>query len=233
MVEHALRLAQSRDRFSQTPRTLRNSPPEVSPGARREPLQVDTARAISYEQFLQEYEGLRAEWKEGQVIPMVACSYPHQRLVGFLHRLLGWGVETRWGGELLVAPFQMKTGPDLPGREPDLLYLSEARRDQLQRLFIDGAADLAVEVVSPDSRLRDRGEKYAEYEMGGVREYWLLDPDLERADFYCLGEDGRFERHGTPEGVFTSQVLQGLKLPVAWLWSIPSVPQCVRELGWL
>jgi Uma2 family endonuclease len=33
---------------------------------------------------------------------------------------------------------------------------------------LDGPADLVVEVVSPESRLQDRGEKRAEYELRGV-----------------------------------------------------------------
>lgn len=33
--------------------------------------------------------------------------------------------------------------------------------------LLAGPADLAVEVVSPNSRGRDRGAKYYEYEQGG------------------------------------------------------------------
>ncbi|MFQ5793902.1 MAG: Uma2 family endonuclease [Candidatus Bipolaricaulia bacterium] len=52
-----------------------------------------------------------------------------------------------------------------------------------------------IEIISPESRLRDRGEKFAEYEMGGVQEYWLLDPEEKRVDFYML-RDGRYDCHG-------------------------------------
>ena len=47
-----------------------------------------------------------------------------------------------------------------------------------------------VEIASPESRLRDRGEKFAEYEAGSVREYWLIDRERKEADFYRLGERG-------------------------------------------
>jgi len=43
----------------------------------------------------------------------------------------------------------------------------------LKHTYPDGPADLAIEIVSEESRLRDRGEKFAEYEVGGVKEYWI------------------------------------------------------------
>jgi hypothetical protein len=46
--------------------------------------------------------------------------------------------------------------------------------------------------VPPESRSRDRGEKYYEYEEGGVREYWLIDPVRRKAEFYQLGADGYY-----------------------------------------
>lgn len=45
---------------------------------------------------------------------------------------------------------------------------------------MDGTPDLIVEVTSPESLARDRGEKYVEYEAAGVREYWLIDPDRQQ-----------------------------------------------------
>jgi Uncharacterized protein conserved in cyanobacteria len=43
--------------------------------------------------------------------------------------------------------------------------------------FVDGAPDLAVEVVSPSERLSDLLAKMAEYFESGAQEVWLLLPD--------------------------------------------------------
>ena len=189
---------------------------------------------LSYEDFLAwADEDVRAEWVDGRVVLMSPASFRHQRLCGFLLQVLQTFAEERGLGVVLTAPFQMKTGPDLPGREPDLLFVREEHRDRLRTAHLAGPADLAVEVASPESRLRDRGEKLAEYEMGGVREYWLLDPDLERADFHVLGDDGRFRRVEAEGGVDRSREIEGLWLRLVWLWQDPPPPvlAVLGELG--
>ncbi|MCL6500273.1 MAG: Uma2 family endonuclease, partial [Firmicutes bacterium] len=105
---------------------------------------------------------------------------------------------------------------------------------RLRDRYLDGPADLVVEVGSSESRLRDRGEKLAEYEAGGVREYWILDPDWQRADFFVLGPDGRYDRRRPgPDGVYRSEVIGGLWLRVEELWRdpLPPVLQVLRDLG--
>ena len=158
----------------------------------------------------------------------------HQGLVRFLIAILSLFIEARDLGVLLPAPFQMKTGPDLPGREPDLLFVAREHLIRLKPTYLDGPADLVVEIVSPESRLRDRGEKRAEYEAGGVREYWLIDPDRREADFYVLDARGRFRLVEVgPDGIFESPTLSGLRLNLAWLWQdpLPKVRDVARELG--
>ena len=44
--------------------------------------------------------------------------------------------------------------------------------DRLTDSHLSGPADLAVEIVSPDSLGRDRGDKFAEYGAAGIPEYW-------------------------------------------------------------
>jgi Uma2 family endonuclease len=128
----------------------------------------------------------------------------------------------------------MKTGPTLSGREPDLLFITQENLGRLKNTYLDGPADLAVEIVSPESRLRDRGEKLAEYEMGGVREYWIIDPGEQRTDFYMLAADGRYERQrADAQGVYHSQVVEGFWLKEGWLWQepLPKVLSVLHELG--
>ncbi|RMF84473.1 MAG: Uma2 family endonuclease, partial [Nitrospinota bacterium] len=57
------------------------------------------------------------------------------------------------------------------------------------------------------------------------KEYWLLDPELRRADFYILGEDGRYQR-SIPDRkkVYRSRVLTPFWLRVDWLWQQPLPP---------
>ena len=196
---------------------------------------LPAARGMSYAEFLDWCdEDTLAEWVDGEVIMTSPASLAHQTLVGFLLKILGTYAEQRELGQVIAAPFQMKTGPDLPGREPDLLFIGRENLGRLESVYLDGPADLAIEVVSRGSRLRDRGEKLAEYEMGGVREYWVLDPEEQRADFYVLAADGRYERRRTDEdGIYPSEVIAGFRLREAWLWQqpLPKALSALKELG--
>jgi Uma2 family endonuclease len=189
---------------------------------------------MSYEEFLEWCdEDTWAEWVDGEVIVLTPASDRHQDLVRFLVQVLGIYVETKGLGVVRPAPFQMKTGPDLPGREPDLLFVAKEHLNRLKETHLDGPADLVVEIISPESRLRDRGEKFAEYELGGVKEYWLIDPEEQRSDFYVLGEDDRYERHRPDsQGVYHSETLRGFWLNVDWLWPepLPPVLDVLKEL---
>lgn len=188
---------------------------------------------LTYEQFLEwADEDTYAEWVGGEVVPLSPASEEHQALSIFVTRLLAEYAEEHDAGRVLTAPFQMRLPTVERGREPDVLFVTTPNLARLQRTFLDGAADLAVEIVSPESVLRDRGEKYAEYEIEGVREYWVLDPEARRADFFVLGGDGRYERRPPDAGgLYHSPVLAGFWVSVAWLWQRPLPPlrDVVRE----
>ena len=149
---------------------------------------------MSYEQFLAWTDDkTHAEWVDGEVQIIAPVAEGHQDTAGFLAALLRLRVEQRNAGRVLTAPFQMRLSTIARGREPDVLFVAQDRLDRITRPYLDGPADLAIEIVSPESALRDRGEKYGEYETAGVREYWIIDPDGLRADFFILA-DGRYER---------------------------------------
>lgn len=197
-------------------------------------LEVPTEK-LTYEEFLEWCdEDIWAEWVDGEVIVLTPASTRHQLIKKFLVGILDAYVQQHDLGAVLDAPFQMKTGPDLPGREPDVLFVAKEHLDRLKETHLDGPADLVIEITSSESRLRDRGEKFAEYELGGVREYWLLDLEEQRADFYRLGKDGRYRLvDPEPGGIYRSLVLPGFWLKVDWLWQepLPPVLEVLRELG--
>lgn len=116
---------------------------------------------------------------------------------------------------------------------PDVSFVSTERLNRIVDTYVDGPVDLAVEVVSPDSIRRDYHDKRAEYETAGIREYWLIDPLQTRARFYVLNAVGKYQEVPPDDhGIYTSTVLPGLRLRVAWLWrdSLPTVGEALADL---
>jgi Uma2 family endonuclease len=181
---------------------------------------------VTYEQFLDwADEDTYAEWVDGEVERMSPASAEHQDLSGFLAAILRLYAEDTGAGRVLTAPFQVKLADVRRGREPDLLFVLTRNLPSLKRSFLDGPADLAVEIVSPESAVRDRETKYAEYEAGGVGEYWIIDADARRADFFVRDAEGRSGRASPgADGRYDSAVLPGFWVDVRWLWQTPLPP---------
>lgn len=189
---------------------------------------------MTFEEFLAwSDEDTFAEWVDGEV-QFLTTSNEHQMMVGFLVKLLLSFVETRDLGLVLFAPFLMKTGPNLPGREPDILFVACANLSRVKENYLDGPADLTVEVVSPESRTRDREAKFREYASGGVPEYWLIDPPRRQAEFYRLNPimSGYEPLPIGPDGVIRSGVLPGFWMAVDWLWERPFPTLAAVQQQW-
>ncbi len=180
--------------------------------------------AMSYEDFLHwPGDNHHVEWVNGRMVFMSPVTEPHENIRGFLHSLLNLFAQARHLGRVYSEPFQMKTGRALPGRAPDVFFVANENLKRVKRLNLEGPADLVVEIISPGSRATDRGDKFYEYEQGGVPEYWLLDPERRQAEFCLRGQDGIYRLvPAGDDGIYRSTVLAGLWLKVEWLWqSLP------------
>jgi Uma2 family endonuclease len=178
------------------------------------------------------------EWVQGEVITLPPGSSRHQSLMLFLIGVMALLIEARHLGKLWSAPFLMVLRDQDCAREPDLLFVRREHTDRIRDSHLEGPADLVVEIVSPESVSRDRGEKFVEYEAAGIPEYWLLDPLRKLAQVYRLQSVGegpdRYRLVSTdPDGFLRSQVLEGFRLRPEWLWRdpLPKVLDVARELG--
>ncbi len=119
-------------------------------------------------------------------------------------------------------------------REPDLMFVSAEHQARVTSDFLDGPADLVVEVVSDESVARDYDEKFSEYQNGGVREYWIIDPrpDRQRASFFVRDAQGRFRPVSTDdEGIYRSTVVPGFWLKLDWFWQGDAEPDPLAALA--
>jgi Uma2 family endonuclease len=176
---------------------------------------------MSYERFLEwDHEGI-AEWVDGRVYLYISTKLEHQKIVDFLNAVLQFFVALFQIGAVKTAPYAMRALPDGAGREPDLVFVAQSNLNRMTSKQLEGPADLAIEVIADDSVVRDRDEKFFEYQEAGIREYWIIDPrpGRLRADFYILDEQGKYR--AVPAGddnIYHSTVLPNFWLKVDWLW---------------
>jgi Uma2 family endonuclease len=63
------------------------------------------------------------------------------------------------------------------------------------------------------------------YERTGVKEYWIVDPDLESIKIYRPGEDGRYLRAAElsteARDVLTTELLRDFSMPLTSVFELP------------
>ena len=102
------------------------------------------------------------------------------------------GVEDRPDrGRVFIAPFDVVFSfHDIV--EPDVIFVAPDQLDILTDKNIQGTPAMVVEILSPSTRQRDRQIKRTLYERSGVREYWLVDPDLDVVTVHRRSASGAF-----------------------------------------
>lgn len=99
--------------------------------------------------------------------------------------------------------------------EPDLVIVLAGRPGVLQGRWVEGAPDIAVEILSTD-RNRDLVRKRQIYAEAGVQEYWPIDPDSDTVTLLEL-RDGEYVERAVlgVDDTLTTPLLPGLSIPLA------------------
>ena len=146
---------------------------------------------LTYDDFLLfPDDGQRHELIDGVHYVTPSPNLGHQRILGKLYLAIGIYLEANPVGEVFFAPFDVVIS-QFDVVEPDLLYLSRERAvSVLVPEHVRGVPDLVIEVGSPGTHQRDETIKRRLYERTGVREYWVVDPDLSVVRVYRNSADG-------------------------------------------
>jgi Uma2 family endonuclease len=203
------------------------------PGALGLPLLPPRMTEAEFEAWCNANPEVRAEWVDGEVQMMTFVTFDHADLNAWFISLLRPFVERRKLGKIAGPEFQVRLPNQRRRRVPDILFVEKNRENLLQPNYLDGPPDLAIEIVSPESVVRDWREKFLDYQMAGVREYWIADPLTERIEAYELVENRTFARIEPRQGAIYSGVLAGFFIRPEWLWSKPraDVLDVLVELG--
>ena len=138
----------------------------------------------------------------------------------WLARLIADFVEERELGEVYGSRVAFRL-EETQSPEPDIAFVRTDRLHIVQRGFVDGPPDLAIEIVSPDSIERDYVRKREQYRQAGVPEYWIVDELEQRVVLLRRSSSGAYREIKPKKGVLHSQALPGFWLRPEWLWQQP------------
>ncbi len=172
---------------------------------------------LTYEDYLLfPDDGKRHELLDGDHFVTPSPSTKHQRVSRNLLVALTALVRSHGLGEVFDAPYDVILSEENI-IQPDLLFVSTARRAIVTEANIQGAPDLIVEILSDSTRKKDELTKRKLYERFGVQEYWIVDPDLESLKIFRI-EQNVFVRAAelTKEAnaALTSPHFPSLRLPL-------------------
>lgn len=204
-----------------------NSPPMPAQ------LPPDSEHRVSAEEHMERYAHDHYEWAQGVLVEMTPVNIRHGELAAYLMDVFRAYFALRPVGVVLREPFVMRLDVVEARREPDLQVILKGNPGNLTDTAMIGPADICVEIVSPESVARDYGQKFAEYEKAGVKEYWLVDPTRQAALFYRLNEEGIYKLIAPDEkGTYQTTLLPGLELHVPTLWQeeLPDVMAIVETV---
>ncbi len=143
-------------------------------------------------------DGNRYELIDGTLIVTPAPAYRHQHVASELAFALRSACPD--GLQLLFAPFDVRMADDTV-TQPDLLVIRNDGLDADEKFV--GVPLLAVEILSPSTRLVDLNLKKARYELAGCPSYWCVDPGSPDAEpWVTVWEltDGQYVEAGHAEG---------------------------------
>ncbi len=181
----------------------------------------------TYEDYAAKPDDEKWELIDGVLYQMAAgASARHQEVSENLGDLIGDHTRRRRLGRLYRPRFDLI----LPGEtavEPDLMFVSAARRRIITPRGCEGPPDLVVEVLSPSNPRHDLERKRELYARHGVPEYLILEPYEETV--LALAEPEVREGQGSyglerlyrPGETLTIVAFPGLEIAVADIFAEP------------
>jgi len=184
----------------------------------------------TYDDFAAKPDDEKWELIDGVLYQMASgASARHQEVGENLGDLVGDHIRPRQLGRLYRPRFDLI----LPGEtavEPDLIFVSVARRGIITTRGCEGPPDFVVEVLSPSNPRHDLERKRELYARHGIPEYFILEPYEETllalaGPIISAGEGAyETERLYRPGDTLTIAAFPGLEIAVAEIFAEPWQP---------
>ena len=146
------------------------------------------------------------------------ANYPYHPHHGVLQSLSTglFSIAENLGGRSLSRDFVMRLRDN--GFTPDVLFFKSSGLNQLCSWYLDGPAELVIEVLLPGHEYCDRVVKRDYYSAAGVPEYWIINPDEQQVEFWRLVNGKYRQQVPDADGRYRPVSISGLAFQSNSLW---------------
>ena len=186
-------------------------------------------KQVTYDEFFDLVkDGQKADLIDGMIHMASPDNTDANEIQGWLSGILGIYCRQKNLGKVYTSRVACRLS-ETQAPEPDLVFVRTERQHIIERGCINGAPDMVMEIVSPDSIDRDYKMKRRQYQQAGIPEYWIID-EIEKRVTLLRSEGGPRYREVRPrKGILRSAPVEGFWLRPEWLWQQP-LPNCLSIL---
>jgi len=160
-------------------------------------------------------DGSKLELIKGVLYMTPPPDYPHNQNAADLNEQFGKALrECGYRGQIFFPRTAIWIAADTY-LEPDLIYLSDELKAQMDPRHWT-RADIVVEIMSPKTAIYDMTTKSDTYQAMGVREMWLVDPNVKQIVVRSF-EAGKTAVYKVAD-ILRSEVLPKIEIPLAALF---------------
>jgi Uma2 family endonuclease len=180
---------------------------------------LDLSQEYTYADYMQWTFEERLELIKGKIFKMSPAPSPTHQLVPVeITRELANYLKGK-SCKVFSAPFDVrlahlgkKDKEIITVVQPDICVICDTTKIDGRGCL--GAPDIIIEILSPGNSKTELKNKYEVYEECGVKEYWLIVPEMPGVFVYILNPDGRYVgvRPQFDEIVLTTPILPGFQL---------------------
>lgn len=152
---------------------------------------VDYKKLYTFADYLTWDDNPRYELIDGVPFLMSSPTWQHQAILGNLHGKI-WTFLQDKPCKVFFAPFDVRLNAETTDDtvvQPDIVVICD--KSIMMKTGCKDAPDMAIEVLSPSTSIRDLATKFELYQRTGVREYWIVDPETKLIHTHIL-ENGRY-----------------------------------------
>ncbi len=199
----------------------------------------EDGRRVSEEEYWERYYGhpyFNYEWNNGILEEVPVSDYAGYLMYKWFHRTLDHFLTVYPIGKMfaLEMGFRLKMPLKTTIRKPDLSVVLDSNPAALHHEdhTYSGIVDICIEALS-DSSIReierDTVVKKIEYQVIGVREYYILDAKKSETAFWRRNKGKYRQIKAGPGGIIQSDVLPGFQFRLSDLYRQPSLKDMAED----